>query len=391
MKFDITIIGAGPSGLSLACSLAKTKLKIAIIEKNSKKKFSNPQKDGPDIALTHRSKNILKKIGIWKNINPKKISPVREARVLDGNSSKYLHFDHVKTVENSLGYLVPNYVIRKAIYDKLQTLKTIKIFANNEVLKIVSNKSSSKVYLKNRKIFESKLTVVADGRLSKIREKIGIYANKTNFRAAMSVFRMKHQFNNDNIASEYFHYNQTLAILPIEKNLSSIVVTLQNDLSKEFLNMTKKEINQKIENDLKGKLGKMNIIGKKYTYPMLTVYSNEFYRDRSVLIGDAAVGMHPVTAHGFNLNLRGVDILQNKIKKALMDNVDIGNADILKKYEKNFRKVSLPIYLATNAIVRLYTNQKPIIKLARKSLLILADAKKPAKNAIIDNLLLKNS
>ena len=391
MKFDITIIGAGPSGLSLACSLAKTKLKIAIIEKNSKKKFSNPQKDGRDIALTHRSKNILKKIGIWKNINSKKISPVREARVLDGNSSKYLHFDHVKTVENSLGYLVPNYVIRKAIYDKLQTLKTIKIFANNEVLKIVSNKSSSKVYLKNRKIFESKLTVVADGRLSKIREKIGIYANKTNFRAAMSVFRMKHQFNNDNIASEYVHYNQTIAILPIDKNLSSIVVTLQNDLSKEFLNMTKKEINQKIENDLKGKLGKMNIIGKKYTYPMLTVYSNEFYRDRSVLIGDAAVGMHPVTAHGFNLNLRGVDILQNKIKKALMDNVDIGNADILKKYEKNFRKVSLPIYLATNAIVRLYTNQKPIIKLARKSLLILADAMKPAKNAIIDNLLLKNS
>ena len=388
MKFDITIIGAGPSGLSLACSLAKTKLKIAIIEKNSKKKFSNPKKDGRDIALTHRSKNILKKIGIWKNINPKKISPVREARVLDGNSSKYLHFDHVKTVENSLGYLVPNYVIRKAIYDKLQTLKTIKIFANNEVLKIVSNKSSSKVYLKNRKIFESKLTVVADGRLSKIREKIGIYANKTNFRAAMSVFRMKHQFNNDNIASEYFHYNQTLAILPIEKKLSSIVLTLQNDTSKKFLNMAKKKINEKIENDLKGKLGKMNIIGKKYTYPMLTIYSNEFYRDRSVLIGDAAVGMHPVTSHGFNLNLRGIDILQNKIKSALLNNIDIGSTDVLKKYEKNFRKVSLPIYLATNAIVRLYSNQKPIIKLARRSLLILADAMKPAKNAIIDNLLL---
>ena len=391
MKFDIAIIGAGPSGLSLACALAKTKLKIAIIEKNLKKKFSNPKNDGRDIALTHQSMDILKKIGVWKNINSKKISLVKEARVLDGNSSKYLHFDHTKTIEKSLGYLVPNYVIRKAIYEKLQTLKTIKIFANNKVLKIVSNKSLSKVYLKNRKILESKLTVVADGRLSKIRKKIGIYANKTNFGAAMSVFRMKHQFNNNNIASEYFHYNQTLAILPIEKKLSSIVLTLQNDTSKKFLNMTKKKINEKIENDLKGKLGKMNIIGKKYTYPMLTIYSNEFYRDRSVLIGDAAVGMHPVTAHGFNLNLRGIDILQNKIKSALLNNIDIGSTDVLKKYEKNFRKVSLPIYLATNAIVRLYSNQKPIIKLARRSLLILADAMKPAKNAIIDNLLLKNS
>ena len=391
MKFDIAIIGAGPSGLSLACALAKTKLKIAIIEKNLKKKFSNPKNDGRDIALTHQSMDILKKIGVWKNINSKKISLVKEARVLDGNSSKYLHFDHTKTIEKSLGYLVPNYVIRKAIYEKLQTLKTIKIFANNKVLKIVSNKSLSKIYLKNRKILESKLTVVADGRLSKIRKKIGIYANKTNFGAAMSVFRMKHQFNNDNIASEYFHYNQTLAILPIEKKLSSIVLTLQNDTSKKFLNMAKKKINEKIENDLKGKLGKMNIIGKKYTYPMLTIYSNEFYRDRSVLIGDAAVGMHPVTAHGFNLNLRGIDILQNKIKSALLNNIDIGSTDVLKKYEKNFRKVSLPIYLATNAIVRLYSNQKPIIKLARRSLLILADAMKPAKNAIIDNLLLKNS
>ena len=155
--------------------------------------------------------------------------------------------------------------------------------------------------------------------------------------------------------------------------------------------MTKKKINQKIENDLKRKFGKMSLIGKKYTYPMLTVYSNEFFRDRCVLIGDAAVGMHPVTAHGFNLNLRGIDILQDEIKNALINKIDIGNINILRKYEKKFRKVSLPIYLATNGIVRLYSDQKPIVKLARKSLLRLANTFWPVKNAIIDELLLKNS
>ena len=96
MKFDLIIIGAGPSGLSLACSLAKTKLKIAVIEKNSRSKFTKPKKDGRDIALTHRSKNILKKFGIWKFINSKTISPVKEARILDGNSPQYLHLDHTK-------------------------------------------------------------------------------------------------------------------------------------------------------------------------------------------------------------------------------------------------------------------------------------------------------
>ena len=124
---------------------------------------------------------------------------------------------------------------------------------------------------------------------------------------------------------------------------------------------------------------------------MLTIYSNEFFRDRCVLVGDAAVGMHPVTAHGFNLNLRGIEILQNEIKNALINKIDIGNINILRKYERKFRKVSLPIYLATNGIVRLYSDQKPVMKLARKSFLRLANTFWPVKNAIMDELLLKNS
>ena len=287
--------------------------------------------------------------------------------------------------------MVPNQIIRKAIYKKLQTLKKIKIFSKNEVSKIISNKFLSKVYLKNKKILESKLTVVADGRLSKNREKLGIYANKTNFGTSMTVFRMKHQLNNNNIASEYFHYTQTLAVLPIQRNLSSIVITLQNDKSKIFLNMTKEKINQKIENDLKRKFGKMSLIGKKYTYPMLTVYSNEFFRDRCVLVGDAALSMHPITAQGFNLGLQGIDILQNEIKNALINKIDLGDTSVLKRYEKKFRKISLPIYLATNGIAKLYTNQSFPTKIIRKTVLRLGNIIWPIKNAIMDELLIKNT
>ena len=391
MKFDVVIIGAGPSGLTLACALANTKLKICIIEKGTKNKFSNPKSDGRDIALTHKSIDILREIGIWKNINKKIISRVKEARVLDGNSSSFLHFDHSKTVENSLGSLVSNQIIRKAIYKKINTFKRLKFFTKSEVTKIFSNKSASKIYLKNGKIIESKLAVIADGRLSKIREKLGIHANKTIFGTSMTVFRMKHKLDNYNIASEYFQYSQTLAVLPIKKNLSSIVITLPNYQSKKFLSLSNKEINKKIQNDLKSSLGKMILIGKKYSYPMVTIYANEFYRDRTILIGDAAVGMHPITAHGFNLNLSGVNIIENEIKYALSKNNDIGEENVLKRYDRKFRMLSLPIYLATNGIVRLYTNQKPMFKLARKSLLHLANVMKPAKNVIIDRLLLNNS
>ena len=391
MNYDVVIIGAGPSGLALACLLAEKKLKIAIIEKNNLNKFSKPQNDGRDIALTHRSINILEKIGINKFINTKSISTIKEARVLDGNSPYYLQFDHKRTSKNNLGYLISSQIIKKALYRKLKSLKKIKIFTNCEVSKINNKNLYSEIYLKNKKIFKTKLTVIADGRLSKIRKKLGIHSNITNFKTSMTVFRMKHEINNKNIASEYFHYSQTIAILPIKKNLSSIVVTLPNNELKNFLLMDKKKLNNEIENNLKFKLGKMNLIGKKFTYPMITVFSSEFYRDRCVLIGDAAVGMHPVTAHGFNLNLRGIDILNNQINHALTKNKDIAETEILKSYENKFKKVSLPIYLATNGLVKLYTSQKPIIKLARKSLLRIANITWPIKNALIDNLLIKNS
>ena len=121
VKRDILIIGAGPAGLSLACSLADTNLKITVIEKQSVKHLSSPSYDGREIALTHFSKKILKNLGVWKRIPSNFISPIKEAKVLDGNSSYALHFDSNKVHKEALGYLVSNHIIKKALYKEAIT------------------------------------------------------------------------------------------------------------------------------------------------------------------------------------------------------------------------------------------------------------------------------
>ena len=120
MNFDIIIIGAGPTGLALACSLSKTNLKIAVVEKLPRVSFSKPQYDGREIALTHRSVKILKKIGAWSFIPSSSISLVKEARIKDGTSAYFLHFDHKKTNRDSLGYIISNQEIRKALFKKFK-------------------------------------------------------------------------------------------------------------------------------------------------------------------------------------------------------------------------------------------------------------------------------
>ena len=53
-----------------------------------------------------------------------------------------------------------------------------------------------------------------------------------------------------------------------------------------------------IEAAAEGRLGAMRLDGERYVYPLMAVWAERFVAPRLALIGDAAVGMHPVTAHG---------------------------------------------------------------------------------------------
>ena len=72
-------------------------------------------------------------------------------------------------------------------------------------------------------------------------------------------------------------------------------------------------------------------------------------------MGDAAVGMRPVTAHGYNLGLAGVESLTATLHAAQNAARDIGDAAVLARYERQHRLHAWPIYQGTNTVVGLFT------------------------------------
>lgn len=121
-------------------------------------------------------------------------------------------------------------------------------------------------------------------------------------------------------------------------------------------------------------------------YPVVAVHADKFATTRYALIGDAAVGMHPVTAHGFNLGLRGQNTLAKEIKSALKRGMDIGATSLLEHYQSKHRRVTKPLYLATNGIVRLYTNDNLPARIMRKVILRFGNNVWPIKRAIMNQL-----
>jgi ubiquinone biosynthesis UbiH/UbiF/VisC/COQ6 family hydroxylase len=213
------------------------------------------------------------------------------------------------------------------------------------------------------------LLVAADSRFSATRREMGIPAAMRDFGRTVIVCRMGHEKPHHGIAYECFHYGQTLAVLPLAGKHASVVITLPSNRLEQVLQMDEGSFNRDLERRFNSRLGAMTLLGERYPYPLVAVHADRFVGRRFALIGDAAVGMHPVTAHGFNLGLLGADTLSDEIGKALAGNRDIFSARVLQRYQARHRRVTRPIYHATNAIVRLYTRDDLPARVMRRAVL----------------------
>jgi ubiquinone biosynthesis UbiH/UbiF/VisC/COQ6 family hydroxylase len=386
MEYDIVIIGGGPAGLSFACSMLHSNVKVLLAERSNIDSISKPQNDGREIALTHLSLKILKKLGVWELINQEEVSPLREAKVFDGDSPSLLNFKVDNSSIEALGYLVPNYQIRRALYDRVKTAKNIDIVTGVSVDDVLVSEEFSQVLLSNGKKIDAILVVAADSRFSDIRRKVGIPTLMKDFSKVMIVTKMNHELSHNNTALECFDYGQTLALLPMVGNSSSIVLTVSTDKSKSKIDMSEEKFNEMITESFKGEFGDMKQEGERHSYPLIATHAQTFIANRFALIGDASVGMHPVTAHGFNLGLRGQDILANLVQEALEHGQDIGSKNMLKLYERKHINLTRLMFFGTNGIVALFTNDAPAVKQVRRLVLRFAEHFPPIKYLISNHL-----
>ena len=384
--FDIVVIGGGPAGLAFAKAVSGQGLSIAVVDPTPDAVLADPSYDGREIALTHFSKKTMSALGFFDHITADQVSLIKKAHVVNGDSPYALKFDHREAGEETLGYMVSNQNIRRSSYAAVQEAQDIHVLDQRRVDDLTVDGCGARVMLDDGRVLSARLVVGADGRFSNSRRKVGISCDMLEWGRTCLVGVMEHDGAHNDTAYECFHYDRTLAVLPLNNGLVSVVITLPSEEAQSVLDMDPAAFAADIQERFEGRVGTMRLTQKLHAYPLVCNYAKRFYAPRFALLGDAAVGMHPVTAHGYNLGLRGAHILAQEVLQMVRTGGDIGAMLPLRNYHRAHNLICKPVYMGTNTVVKLYTDQRKTAKIARKTLLHLGNVLKPARDLITRQL-----
>ena len=387
MSFDIVIIGAGPAGLCFARSLAGSGLRIALVERQQEAALMAPADDGREIAITHHSQRLMREMGLWARLREDEIGTLRDAMVLDGDDRDGLMFHHDQAGKSQLGWLLSNHAIRRAAYAEVMELPEVERITGVQVNTVRTARDRAEVELSTGEILCAQLVVAADSRFSATRRAMGIAAEMHDFGKTMLVLRMQHEVAHEQVAWEWFGVGQTLALLPLhDPHASSVVLTLPPQAMQALLALDDAALEAAMAERFQQRLGAMRVAGPRCAYPLVGVYAKRFVAERFALIGDAAVGMHPVTAHGFNFGLLGQATLARELRAAVAAARSICSPELLHRYERQHRLATRPLYLVTQMLAGLYTDDRAPARLLRKLALGAGARLGPLKRIVISGL-----
>lgn len=403
MQTDVIIVGAGPAGLCLAQSLKPLGLKVTLVEQASSEALAQPAFDGREIALTQHSVHLMKALGLWQRLPSEAVSPLRDARVLNGSHPFSMTISHHDAPPgpggghpSELGFLVGNHHIRQAAFDAVfapeDAARHPTLVCGQAVSSVHTTPDMAHVELSGGERLCAPLLVAADSRHSSTRRALGIAADMHDFGRTMLVCAMTHDQPHQHAAWEWFDYGQTLALLPMNPcpqtgmHRSSVVLTLPASDMDGVERLPVADFNVDMQRRFAHRLGAMALASTRHVYPLVAVYPRRLVGHRLACVGDAACGMHPVTAHGFNLGLRSVEALTTELQKALQRGDGVASPAALERYERTHWLASRPVYLATQMVAGLYTHESAPARLLRDLALRVGERLSPFRRAVAASL-----
>ncbi len=381
-SYDLAVVGAGLSGLTMALAAAARGLSVALVDRVKLEKMALPTFDGRTTALNISSVALYRQLGVWSHLAAY-AAPIEQIRITDNHAPQVIDFisrevPAVRDAGLAMGYIIENRHFRQVLQQQVLAEKRITVLPPAGLEALVQHDGQVMLTLTRladgaAQPVSARLVVGADGRGSRTRALLGIATHDVDYRQSALTFPVRHAQPHGNVAAEIFTPHGPLATLPMvgqgkdNGHISSIVWTRPTKAANVLMAMDEALMLAVLEESCAGWLGGLELAANRSCYPLSLQVVDEYARGQVCLIADAAHGIHPIAGQGLNLGLQDVAGLDALIAEQLAVGLDIGSAEMLKRYQTQRRSQNRAMIAATHGLNALYGVRHPVVSAARRT------------------------
>lgn len=356
--YDIIIGGGGMVGSSLALALAPLGLSVAVVEAVEPAAGTQPSFDDRTTALSRSTQRMFSAMGLWDEVRAA-ATPITAIHVSDKGRFGFSHIDAQEQGVEALGHVVINRVLGGVLRSHLAAAH-VDLLCPARITDIDEGDDTVGVTLEDGRELTAGLLVAADGARSSLREQLGIGVDFKDYGQTAIIGNLRPDRPARGVAYERFTSDGPLAFLPMQDDRVAFVWVCETAAATGLMSLSDDAFVARLHETFGHRLGAFSRIGKRATYPLMLSKAQRLTRRRSVLVGNAAHGLHPVAAQGFNLGLRDV--------AALCDCISDQPGDVpaqLERYRQWRQDDQGTLVRITDGLVELFRSERPVVRTAR--------------------------
>jgi 2-octaprenyl-6-methoxyphenol hydroxylase len=382
---SIVIGGGAFAGLALALALRQgLGADVAVIVADPAL-ATRPSRDGRATAIVAACRRLFGALGVWGEIastaQPILDMVVTDSRLEDATRPVFLTFAGQVEPGEPFAHMVENRYLIDALVARAEA-HGIDLRAT-AVTSYEASEGGVDVTLADGSVIAASLLVAADGARSRLRERAGIATHGWDYDQSGIVVTVGHERDHHGRAEEHFLPAGPFAILPLTGNRSSLVWTEKRSEAARIVALPEPDFLGELERRFGLHLGEIKVLDKPRSFPLGYFVARSFIGERLALVGDAAHVIHPIAGQGLNLGLKDVAALAEVVVDAARLGIDLGQADVLERYQRWRRFDTMAMGLATNSLNLLFSNRSTVLRTVRDIGLGLVDRTPPVKEFFI--------
>jgi 2-octaprenyl-6-methoxyphenol hydroxylase len=393
---QVLIVGGGHVGLSFALLLAHHGIASTLLEKNCYPTISPTDDrtrshylDSRNTALSRRTVQIYQEIGLWDELQSHACR-IDSVQISEQGSFGRAQLNKAEEKVESFGQVIENAWLGRKLLLAAQQSPLVTLIDNASVNAVTQQADGVTLSFSNDEAAESEqqlqasVLVACDGRDSTVRQLLNIGTTTYDYQQTAIVGVVETDTAHEHVAIERFSPAGPLAVLPLtdpegdgnddyqQGYRRSVVWVCPTGEETEYLEDDTHFL-QTLQQAFGQRAGTFVAAGRRGAYPLSRVLADKQVEGRCVIMGNAAHTLHPVAGQGFNLCMRDAHVLAQMMSSQVLKGEDIGNAQLLKRYEKARQTDQKRVIRFCDAVVHGFTHPNPAIKLARNMALLAFD------------------